>query len=69
MMMGMNAKQPFGMPPPALQDAKYPGLHAGSEAVRRVCLQPPQVGRDDQAPFTALRHLFLALPFLTGPPA
>ncbi|XP_013909938.1 PREDICTED: zinc finger protein ZIC 3-like [Thamnophis sirtalis] len=37
-MMGMNAKQPFGMHP-ALQEAKY----SSSEAMRRVCLPAPQL--------------------------
>nr|XP_056718842.1 POU domain, class 4, transcription factor 3 [Euleptes europaea] len=41
-MMGMSAKPPFGMHP-ALQEAKYPALHAGSEAMRRVCLPAPQL--------------------------
>ncbi|XP_072843173.2 POU domain, class 4, transcription factor 3 [Pogona vitticeps] len=43
-MMGMNAKQPFGMPAAALQEAKYASLHhPGSEAMRRVCLPAPQL--------------------------
>ncbi|XP_054833015.1 POU domain, class 4, transcription factor 3 [Eublepharis macularius] len=41
-MMGMNAKQPFGMHP-ALQEAKYSSLHSSSEAMRRVCLPAPQL--------------------------
>ncbi|KAL8211950.1 UNVERIFIED_CONTAM: POU domain, class 4, transcription factor 3 [Gekko kuhli] len=43
-MMGMNAKPPFGVMHPALQEAKYPSLHAGgSEAMRRACLPAPQL--------------------------
>lgn len=38
----MNGKQHFSMHP-ALHEPKYPGLHAGSEGMRRVCLPAPQV--------------------------
>lgn len=41
-MMTMNGKQHFSMHP-ALHEPKYPGLHAGSEGMRRVCLPAPQV--------------------------
>ncbi|XP_015149542.2 POU domain, class 4, transcription factor 3 [Gallus gallus] len=41
-MMAMNAKQPFPMHA-ALQEPKYSGLHAGAEAMRRVCLPAPQL--------------------------
>ncbi|XP_039557547.1 POU domain, class 4, transcription factor 3 [Passer montanus] len=41
-MMAMDAKQPFAVPA-ALQEPKFPGLHAGSEAMRRVCLPAPQL--------------------------
>lgn len=38
----MNGKQHFSMHP-ALHEPKYPGLHSGSEGMRRVCLPAPQV--------------------------
>lgn len=38
----MNSKQPFSMHP-ILQEAKYSNLHSSSEAMRRVCLQAPQL--------------------------
>ncbi|NWZ70231.1 PO4F3 factor, partial [Acrocephalus arundinaceus] len=41
-MMAMDAKQPFAVPV-ALQEPKFPGLHAGAEAMRRVCLPAPQL--------------------------
>ncbi|NXV60285.1 PO4F3 factor, partial [Molothrus ater] len=41
-MMAMDAKQPFAVPA-ALQEPKFPSLHAGSEAMRRVCLPAPQL--------------------------
>ncbi|XP_041872018.1 POU domain, class 4, transcription factor 3 [Corvus kubaryi] len=41
-MMAMDAKQPFAVPA-ALQDPKFPSLHAGAEAMRRVCLPAPQL--------------------------
>lgn len=41
-MMTMNGKQHFSMHP-ALHEPKYPGLHSGSEGMRRVCLPAPQV--------------------------
>ncbi|NXY36059.1 PO4F3 factor, partial [Pomatorhinus ruficollis] len=41
-MMAMDAKQPFAVPA-ALQEPKFPGLHAGAEAMRRVCLPAPQL--------------------------
>ena len=41
-MMTMNGKQHFTMHP-ALHEPKYPGLHASSEGMRRVCLPAPQV--------------------------
>ncbi|KAK5605176.1 hypothetical protein CRENBAI_023321 [Crenichthys baileyi] len=40
-MMTMNGKQQFSMHP-ALHEPKYPGLHSGSEGMRRVCLPAPQ---------------------------
>lgn len=40
--MTMNGKQHFSMHP-ALHEPKYPGLHSGSEGMRRVCLPAPQV--------------------------
>ncbi|XP_008286195.1 POU domain, class 4, transcription factor 3 [Stegastes partitus] len=42
MMMTMNGKQHFSMHP-ALHEPKYPGLHSGSEGMRRVCLPAPQL--------------------------
>jgi len=54
-MMAMNAKQPFPMHS-ALQEPKYSGLHAGAEAMRRVCLPAPQVC--SWSVITALRHGF-----------
>uniref|UniRef100_A0A096MCC2 POU domain protein n=1 Tax=Poecilia formosa TaxID=48698 RepID=A0A096MCC2_POEFO len=41
-MMTMNGKQHFSMHP-ALHEPKYPGLHSGSEGMRRVCLPAPQL--------------------------
>ncbi|XP_018110111.2 POU domain, class 4, transcription factor 3 [Xenopus laevis] len=41
-MMTMNSKQPFSIHP-ILQEPKYPSLHSNSEAMRRVCLQAPQL--------------------------
>lgn len=41
-MMTMNGKQHFSMHP-ALHEPKYPGLHSGTEGMRRVCLPAPQV--------------------------
>ncbi|KAJ0061777.1 hypothetical protein NL108_009440 [Boleophthalmus pectinirostris] len=41
-MMTMNGKQHFSMHP-ALHEPKYPGLHAGSEGMRRVCVSGPQL--------------------------
>ncbi|NWH38325.1 PO4F3 factor, partial [Chloropsis hardwickii] len=41
-MMAMDAKQPFAVPA-ALQEPKFPSLHAGTEAMRRVCLPAPQL--------------------------
>ncbi|NWY12444.1 PO4F3 factor, partial [Aphelocoma coerulescens] len=41
-MMAMDAKQPFAVPA-ALQDPKFASLHAGAEAMRRVCLPAPQL--------------------------
>ncbi|KAI4814408.1 hypothetical protein KUCAC02_003604 [Chaenocephalus aceratus] len=41
-MMTMNGKQHFSMHP-ALHEPKYPGLHSGSEGMRRVCLTAPQL--------------------------
>uniref|UniRef100_A0A8C6WMT3 POU domain protein n=1 Tax=Neogobius melanostomus TaxID=47308 RepID=A0A8C6WMT3_9GOBI len=41
-MMTMNGKQHFSMHP-ALHEPKYPGLHAGSEGMRRVCVPGPQL--------------------------
>ncbi|XP_040200514.1 POU domain, class 4, transcription factor 3 [Rana temporaria] len=41
-MMAMNSKQPFSMHP-ILQEPKYSNLHSSSEAMRRVCLQAPQL--------------------------
>ncbi|XP_018417159.1 PREDICTED: POU domain, class 4, transcription factor 3 [Nanorana parkeri] len=41
-MMTMNSKQPFSMHP-ILQEPKYSSLHSSSEAMRRVCLQAPQL--------------------------
>lgn len=52
----MDAKQPFAVPAAALQEPKFPGLHAGAEAMRRVCLPAPQV-RECGA-ITALSHIF-----------
>ncbi|KAM9728550.1 POU domain, class 4, transcription factor 3 isoform 1-T1 [Menidia menidia] len=48
MMMTMNGKQHFSMHP-ALHEPKYPGLHAGTEGMRRVCLPAAQVrsGREE----------------------
>lgn len=40
--MTMNSKQHFSMHP-ALHEPKYPGLHSGTEGMRRVCLPAPQV--------------------------
>lgn len=51
----MDAKQPFAVPA-ALQEPKFPGLHAGTEAMRRVCLPAPQVG--GFSAITALSHIF-----------
>ncbi|XP_043919955.1 POU domain, class 4, transcription factor 3 [Protopterus annectens] len=41
-MITMNSKQPFSMHP-VLQESKYSSLHSSSEAMRRVCLQAPQL--------------------------
>ncbi|KAJ8282176.1 hypothetical protein COCON_G00046950 [Conger conger] len=42
-MMSMNSKQPhFGMHP-TLPEHKYTSLHSSSEAIRRACLQTPQL--------------------------
>ncbi|XP_027499297.1 POU domain, class 4, transcription factor 3 [Corapipo altera] len=41
-MMSMDAKQPFAVPA-ALQEPKFPSLHAGADAMRRVCLPAPQL--------------------------
>ncbi|KAG7220081.1 hypothetical protein INR49_008975 [Caranx melampygus] len=40
-MMTMNGKQHFSVHP-ALHEHKYPGLHSGSEGMRRVCVPAPQ---------------------------
>ncbi|XP_056141229.1 POU domain, class 4, transcription factor 3 isoform X2 [Lampris incognitus] len=41
-MTTMSGKQHFSMHP-ALCEPKYPGLHAGAEGMRRVCLPAPQL--------------------------
>lgn len=41
-MMSMNSKQAFSMHP-MLHEPKYGSLHTSSEAIRRACLQAPQV--------------------------
>ncbi|KAM6056203.1 POU domain, class 4, transcription factor 3 [Chlamydotis macqueenii] len=40
--MATGAKQPFALPA-ALPEPKFPGLQPGAEALRRVCLPPPQL--------------------------
>ena len=42
MMMTMNSKQHFSMHP-ALHEPKFPGLHSGTEGMRRVCVPATQV--------------------------
>ncbi|XP_074527523.1 POU domain, class 4, transcription factor 3 [Halichoeres trimaculatus] len=42
-MMTMNGKQHFSMHPALHEPPKYPGLHSGSEGMRRVCLPGPQL--------------------------
>ncbi|XP_030066150.1 brain-specific homeobox/POU domain protein 3 [Microcaecilia unicolor] len=41
-MMSMNSKQAFSMHP-ILHEPKYTHLHTSSEAIRRACLQAPQI--------------------------
>ncbi|XP_078520602.1 brain-specific homeobox/POU domain protein 3-like [Lissotriton helveticus] len=41
-MMSMNSKQAFSMHP-MLHEPKYTHLHSSSEAIRRACLQAPQL--------------------------
>ncbi|XP_053548373.1 brain-specific homeobox/POU domain protein 3 [Bombina bombina] len=41
-MMSMNSKQAFSMHP-MLHEPKYSPLHTSSEAIRRACLQAPQL--------------------------
>lgn len=42
-MMSMNSKQPHFAMHPSLPEHKYTTLHSSSEAIRRACLQTPQV--------------------------
>uniref|UniRef100_A0A8C5HGM1 POU domain protein n=2 Tax=Gouania willdenowi TaxID=441366 RepID=A0A8C5HGM1_GOUWI len=42
-MMTMNGKQQHFSMHPGLHEHKFPGLHAGSEGVRRVCVSAPQL--------------------------
>ncbi|KAM9788390.1 POU domain, class 4, transcription factor 3 [Neosynchiropus ocellatus] len=42
-MMTMNGKQQHFSMHPALHEPKYPGLHSGSEGMRRACLPAPQL--------------------------
>lgn len=41
--MSMNSKQPHFAMHPSLSEPKYTTLHSSSEAIRRACLQTPQV--------------------------
>ncbi|KAM6980119.1 POU domain, class 4, transcription factor 1 [Aplochiton taeniatus] len=42
-MMSMNSKQPHFAMHPTLPEHKYTTLHSSSEAIRRACLQGPQL--------------------------
>uniref|UniRef100_A0AAZ3RA81 POU domain protein n=1 Tax=Oncorhynchus tshawytscha TaxID=74940 RepID=A0AAZ3RA81_ONCTS len=42
-MMSMNSKQPHFAMHPSLPEHKYTTLHSSSEAIRRACLQAPQL--------------------------
>uniref|UniRef100_A0A1A8JNE1 POU domain protein n=1 Tax=Nothobranchius kuhntae TaxID=321403 RepID=A0A1A8JNE1_NOTKU len=42
-MMSMNSKQPHFAMHPSLPEHKYTSLHSSSEAIRRACLQTPQL--------------------------
>ncbi|XP_051568937.1 POU domain, class 4, transcription factor 1 [Myxocyprinus asiaticus] len=42
-MMSMNSKQPHFAMHPTLPEHKYTTLHSSSEAIRRACLQTPQL--------------------------
>uniref|UniRef100_A0A3B3UZ07 POU domain protein n=1 Tax=Poecilia latipinna TaxID=48699 RepID=A0A3B3UZ07_9TELE len=42
-MMSMNSKQPHFAMHPSLPEHKYTTLHSSSEAIRRACLQTPQL--------------------------
>ncbi|XP_035266934.1 POU domain, class 4, transcription factor 1-like [Anguilla anguilla] len=42
-MMSMNSKQPHFAMHPTLPEHKYTSLHSSSEAIRRACLQTPQL--------------------------
>uniref|UniRef100_H3CVQ4 POU domain protein n=1 Tax=Tetraodon nigroviridis TaxID=99883 RepID=H3CVQ4_TETNG len=42
-MMSMNSKQPHFAMHPSLSEPKYTTLHSSSEAIRRACLQTPQL--------------------------
>ncbi|TNN74546.1 POU domain, class 4, transcription factor 3 [Liparis tanakae] len=42
-MMSMNSKQPHYAMHPSLPEHKYTTLHSSSEAIRRACLQTPQL--------------------------
>uniref|UniRef100_A0A3P9L6J9 POU domain protein n=1 Tax=Oryzias latipes TaxID=8090 RepID=A0A3P9L6J9_ORYLA len=42
-MMSMNSKQPHFAMHPSLPEPKYTTLHSSSEAIRRACLQAPQL--------------------------
>lgn len=44
-MMSMNSKQPHFAMHPSLPEHKYTTLHSSSEAIRRACLQTPQVNQ------------------------
>lgn len=50
-MMSMNSKQPHFAMHPSLPEPKYTTLHSSSEAIRRACLQAPQVN------YTATKNL------------
>lgn len=58
-MMSMNSKQPHFAMHPTLPEHKYTTLHSSSEAIRRACLQAPQVN-EQQTSLVLARFLLRA---------
>ena len=65
-MMSMNSKQAHFAMHPAQIEHKYTTLHSSSEAIRRACLQTPQV--NDPRDKTSLSSLLWWPGFMHAPP-